>query len=339
MTILDGPKTLIRNALFPAGYVLLGNIESLKNMGNFCVEQLKTLPWNTNTTAWVESGSNITSALWSGCTLDNAKTFGNNVLVYPISSAYQSITSQSSVGAFSTASTILSDHYWTIGTAAALGVSFTLINAVLKRTPMIKQHPYFRAATSIGLSAVATYYGANALQLQKVTPEMITEIAEKVLVIGAIFKVATVATRVAATAARESSDWISWAFRGGCNVVIFTANSLNWGGLPEGPKVVEKKKAKMNTDVDRKENVREKTPGKVDKPPVNDSARKRTPAKKVEEGEEGDGAGQPLKTPPRGSAVKAKERIAEIAEEERQVAEDGEVVAVEGEVVEHNSEE
>jgi len=331
MTILDGPKTLIRNALFPAGYVLLSNIESMKNMGNYCIGHMKTLPWNTNIHAWGESGKNISSALWSGCTLENAQTLGNNVIVYPLSSAYHSIAAQAPVGAIATASTIFSDHYWSIGTAAALGVAFTLINAVLKRAPISKDHPYLRAATSAGLAGVATYYGANALQLEKVTPEMITAIAEKVLVIGAVFKVATVTTRVAFTAMRESSDWISWVFRGGCNVVIFTANSLNWGGLPEGPKIVKKDEDRFEeiVGVDLARRVRDaqsqRTPGKNSgTPSKNDNVRQRTPAKKVVEEEEGD-TEQPLKTPTRDSATKAKKEIARIAEEESKVGEDGEL--------------
>lgn len=337
MTILDGPKTLISNALFPAGYVLLSYTESLKNLGNFCAQQITGLPLNTNITAWAESGKNVSYALWQGCTLENAITFGNYTLVYPISSTCQTLYHRSPVGAIADASTILTNHHWTIATAAAMGVSFTLINAVLKRSPLIKHHPYFRALTSLGLAGIATHFGADALG-RSVTFDTITSIAVKVIAVGALIKTASLTAKIV---------------RGGCNAFIYVTDSLNWGGLPEGPKVVVKKNtgdrfAEIVGDdlaqrVRGSQAVRTVTPASTKKGAVTTSeggdVRQRTPAKKAVEEEEVDGNKQPLLTPQRDSAKKAAAKITQIAQDEQRVDDDGAVVENDGEVVEHSGEE
>lgn len=262
MGILSGLQTLSKNTLFPAGYVLIANVPFFQKLGNSAVETVKALPWGTNMTAWEETVRQTISTCWQGASTENFKALSNTTVIYPLYSAYSSCVNKAPVGAIATAATILSDHYWTIMTAAALGATFTVVNAVLKNSPYIKEHPVKRALTSFGLAGAAVYYGAGALDYP-VSVQTITDVATNVLVVGGIVKVLAVGTIAISTLSRESSEGISKGWRWGCNAFIYAAGVFNWGGLPKGPAVEEKEEKKTPKKAVAK--PKEKTPAKEKK--------------------------------------------------------------------------
>ncbi len=238
MDIISGPKTLFRNTLFPAGFVLIGHLSDIeKKLGSF----------PKNGTAFRESAQDCLSSIWQGCSVANAKALGSSAVEFG-SSIGSSVYHLTPIGPIATAATALSDYKVEIGTAAVIGATATVIDAVLKRLPVIKHHPYLRVLTSIGLATGATYYAANALSPFTVDPQMIKDIAIKVLVIGGLAKATTSTTQVAFTVLRGSSEWVSWGFRGICSGVVKTADMLDFGSLPEGAKKVEKVKSQEKTE-------------------------------------------------------------------------------------------
>lgn len=235
---LSGPKTLfVKNAFFPAAYVSIGLFIENK-LGSY----INGLRVSAASGTLGEFALNTTSDLWQGCSLENVQSFGNKTVAI-VSSTISSVVHRTPQGPIATAATALSNHYITVGSAAVIGGAATVFDSVLKRMPWIKYHPYLRVGTSIGLATAATYFGATALNLP-MNPGVLFEIGTKAVIIGCCAQAILTTTSLGFKASRSSSELFSRIFRAYCTGMVYAADALSWGSLPEGAKNVEPKEEK-----------------------------------------------------------------------------------------------
>ncbi|NGX37137.1 MAG: hypothetical protein K1000chlam2_00289 [Chlamydiae bacterium] len=225
--MVQGPRRLVNNAFFPAAYVAIGHLSKIES-------KLPTISW-----------ADITNLEFSfkpkdipNIFFEKLETFKDSFMSHNTTSAptvqsgnFFANTYQSLSSSFST----LENHAYEIGTAAAIGATATIVNAILARTPGIKHWPKTRLVTAIALSTAGVMAGAKFGLGQDIDPQMILNIAIKVGIIGAGAKVAVLTTRTGFQIIRGSTNFISWGIQHTCNGLIFVANRLDWGSWPKGP--------------------------------------------------------------------------------------------------------
>ena len=223
--MVQGPRKLINNTVFPAAYVAIGHLLKIQ-------EKLPTISWDNITDLKFNYGpKNITDFFLEK--LESLKDHfpSNSTTLFPNGTVLNGDFFSNAQQSFSS----LQNHYYEIGTAAAIGATATIVNAILARTPGIKHWPKTRLVTAIVLSTAGVMAGAKFGLEQDINPQMILNIAIKVGIVGAGTKVAVVTIRASCKVIRGSTDIISRVIRKACNGVIFLTNRLDWGSWPTGP--------------------------------------------------------------------------------------------------------
>ncbi len=214
--IWSGIKRLGSNTVYPAAFVVVGNY--VRGCYQDTAAKLPTAKAVLD--EWAQSA-------YASLTVENAKSLAGSAvdLTKSVTTSLSNLSSES----VKTIATTLSNYDVEIQTAAAIGASATLIDAVLKRVPKINHYGAVRVATSISLATAAVYAGANFGLNRKVDPKLLLDIALKVGIVGAAWKVSTKVASFGFRAFGETSYY-------GCRAIAYCLAKASYGELPQGAK-------------------------------------------------------------------------------------------------------
>lgn len=218
--IWSGIKRLGSNTVYPAAFVVAGTIA--KEGYQSIAANLQGSPLDTAKAVldkWAHSA-------YASLTVENAKSLAGGATDLT-KSVGRSVYNLAPEGSVKEIATTLSKYNVEIGTAAAIGASATLIDAVLKKVPKINHFGAVRVITSISLASAAVYAGANFGLEHKIDPKLLLDIAIKVGLVGAAWKVASKVTSFGFSAAGEGSYYT-------CKAIAYCFDKASYGELPRG---------------------------------------------------------------------------------------------------------
>ena len=230
--MFQGPRRLFNNAFFPAAYVVIGHLTNVEKM-------FPTISWENLTNGISSFNSKEMGEVALTKLQECTDLFTRNSPIAPLVNGSEPIENidyfSLAQNSFTAGCDTLRNHSLEIGTAAAIGATTTVVNAILAHTPGMKYWPKTRLVTSIALSTAGVMIGANWGLEQDINPQTIINIAVNVGIIGVEVKAVLIATRCTFKVIRSSTDLISLVIRKSCNGIIFITEKADWGTWPTEP--------------------------------------------------------------------------------------------------------
>ncbi|MBS0628892.1 MAG: hypothetical protein JSS30_01550 [Verrucomicrobia bacterium] len=233
-------KRLVGNTVFPTAFVISGNL-----LNDWYQRSVISLAETQKSSTGVLV-SNLAKNAYEGCSIANAKSLLSSVAESTLALG-KSVYFLAPEPQVKTMAETLAAHSVEIGATAAIGATATVIDAVLKRIPLINRNGGVRVATSVGLASTAVYFGAKELKYQ-IDPAMLIDIGIKVAFIGLVWKGFTVAGEYTAKGLVKASPIVEGAFRKCCSIGEGFFHAVSYGELPAGVKVTAPKKRRERSE-------------------------------------------------------------------------------------------
>ncbi|NGX58991.1 MAG: hypothetical protein KR126chlam3_00135 [Chlamydiae bacterium] len=220
-SIINGGKSLAAGiyylasrAVHPAAYVVIGYASNIE-------KRIPSVNLNSFRPNWDQIGN---------MKLNQLGNYSSSV-TQKLSGAGRAIFRLDVPAAYSSVQTAFKDHSFTVGVAATWGLTSTVADMILKKTPVTHNRPIVRGIVAVALGAGATWAVYNFGLEQNLDPKVFSDIAFKVASIGGSWKVVNVSSQYLLRALQRSSETIGAAVSGTCRIGIGILSLLEWRSM------------------------------------------------------------------------------------------------------------
>ncbi len=213
-SFVSGMYNLASGAAHPAAYVVIGYASKIE-------KKIPSVNLNSFRPNWEQIGN---------MKLNQLGNYSSSV-TQKLSGAGRAIFRLDVPAAYSSVQTAFKNHSFTVGVAATWGLTSTVADMILKKTPVTHNRPIVRGIVAVALGAGATWAAYNFGLEQNLDPKVFSDIAFKVAIIGGSWKVVNVSSQYLLRALQRSSETIGAAVSGTCRIGVGVLSLLEWRSM------------------------------------------------------------------------------------------------------------